>query len=68
MSFKRYFTYVEPVEIAQADNKKAFKITQYDAKLKTFHRDRNTIFLAHLSRRIMGELIVYQSLRCPQFF
>ena len=27
MSFKRYFTYVEPVEIAQADNKKAFKRT-----------------------------------------
>ena len=22
-------------------------------------------FLAHLSRRLMGELIVYQSLRCP---
>ena len=25
----------------------------------------NTIFLAHLSRRLMGELIVYQSLRRP---
>ena len=24
-----------------------------------------THFLAHLSRRLMGELIVYQSLRCP---